>query len=508
MRSPLARLPSLARPHRWEPARPDLPAQLPEAVRVTVVGGGIAGVSAALLLAERGAAVTLLEAAPQLGGRLSAWPRTIADGSRHLVEHGFHGFFGQYYTWRDILRRIEPDLAFLKPIARYPIASRAWGEENFTNLPGTPPLNLLALIARSPSLHLGDLRAMDGNAALPLLAYDRAETYARFDGMSAAELLDSLGLPERARTMLFDVFAHSFFNHEKDMSAAEMLMMFHFYFLRNPAGLDMDAPDADYETAIWSPLAAQLEALGVDIRVGARVDAIEPGWRVVLEDRTTVGAEHVVIAADPSSTRSLVLGSPGLCASAPILAEQMESVATTAPYAVARFWVDRDASPERAAFTGVAQEPTLDSISLFHRLERASTQWAQRTGGAIVELHAYAADEGVTAPVLAERMWGEMCGLWPEMREARIVDSDVRVGRDAPAFGVGSDATRPGVRTDAAGLHLAGDWVKMPFPSALMERSASSAALAANAVLAGYGARPVPLSTIPVRGLLAGRRPR
>ena len=73
-----------------------------------MVGGGIAGVSAAVVLAERGVAVTLLEAAPTLGGRLGAWPHTLPDGTEQVVEHGFHAFFRHYYTWRDILRRIDP----------------------------------------------------------------------------------------------------------------------------------------------------------------------------------------------------------------------------------------------------------------------------------------------------------------------------------------------------------------------------------------------------------------
>jgi isorenieratene synthase len=493
-------------PYGYVRPRPDLPRAVREERSVVVVGGGIAGVSAALLLAERGLRVTLLERAPQLGGRLAAWPRRIADGSRHLVEHGFHGFFRQYYTWRDVLRRIDPELAFLRPLGRYPIVSRRWPEENFTGLPGLPPVNLLALVARSPSLRLRELRGVDGAAALPLLAFDRTATYRRFDAVPAGEFLDSLGMPERARAMLFDVFAHSFFNREAEMSAAEMIMMFHFYFLRNPEGLDLDAPDQDYETAIWAPLAAQLDALGADVRTSAEVDHVEPGWSVVLTGGGRVRADAVVLAADPAASRRIAAASPALAAAAPRLAAQLATVATTAPYAVARLWTDRDAAPQRAAFTGVSQEETLDSVSLYHRLERASAQWARRTGGAVVELHAYAAPDGVDAATAADRMRRELAALWPETAAMTVLDVDARVGHDAPAFGLGSDATRPGVESDADGLYLAGDWVRMPFPCALMERAAASAALAANVVLRRAGAAPVPVRTVPPRGLLARRR--
>ena len=494
------------RAHRVVRSRPDLPRTVATPVTAVVVGGGIAGVTAALLLAERGVRVTLLERAAQLGGRLAAWPSTLPDGTRHMVEHGFHGFFRQYYNWRNVLRRIDPSLSFLQPAGRYPIISQEWPEESFAGLPKTPPANLLALLARSPSMRLRELRGLDGTAALPLLSYDREETYRSFDDVSAKDFLDSLGMPPRARAMLFDVFAHSFFNHQEDMSAAEMLMQFHFYFLRNPEGLDFDAPTQDYETAIWTPLARQFEALGGKIRTGATVESVEPGWTVTLDDGERLTADHVVLAADPGAARTIAAASPGLAGHAPELAAQLAAIETTAPYAVSRLWTDRDCRPERAVFSSVSREATLDSVTLYHRIERAAGQWARRIGGSVIELHAYAAPTGLEAAELTKRMWTELGGLWPETVDMTILHVEERVGQDAPAFNVGSDAGRPGVVTDADGLYLAGDWVRMPFPSALMERAAASAILAVNAILERYGVGPNQVWSVAPRGLLARGR--
>ena len=47
------------------------------------------------------------------------------------------------------------------------------------------------------------------------------------------------------------------------MSAADLVAMFHFFFLANPEGLGMDAPHADYETAIWAPLTCYLDQIAV-----------------------------------------------------------------------------------------------------------------------------------------------------------------------------------------------------------------------------------------------------
>ena len=240
------RLRRVSRPHHHVRARPDLPQRVEPEASALVVGGGIAGVSAALVLAERGVKVELLEAAPHLGGRLGTWDRRLADGSEVVVEHGYHGFFRQYYTLRDILRRLDPDLGFLRDVGGYPIASRpsvGWEPEDFTALPRTPLLNLVALVLRSPSFKLGELRHVNADEALAMLHYDPVRTYAEHDHRSAAELLDSLGFSDRGRAMLFEVFAHSFFNVEQRYSAAEFLAMCHFYFTANPEGLGHGRPD-------------------------------------------------------------------------------------------------------------------------------------------------------------------------------------------------------------------------------------------------------------------------
>ncbi len=486
------------------------PRSVPIDVSAVVVGGGIAGCAAAVVLAERGVAVTLLEARPYLGGRAGAWPHTLPDGSTQTVEHGFHAFFRQYYNLRALLRRVDPTLSFLRPVPDYPIVSRRWPDESFAGLPTLPPFSLLPLVLRSPSMRLRDLRAMDGAAALPLLAYDRVATYAGYDDVPASDLLDALCLPERARAMLFDVFAHSFFNPEAEMSAAEMIMMFHFYFLGNPEGLLFDLPDRDYDSCIWSPLTTYLKVRGAAVRTNAPVHTIEAGaiggWRVSTVDGALVEAPHLVLAADPAALQGLLDRSPALATAGPGLARQVRALRTTAPYAVARFWLDGDVAPGRQPFSGVSGEPTLDSIAVYSRFEAQATDWGRRTGGSVIELHAYAAPAGVEADELAGRMWTELRALWPETASLGRLHVDARVGVDAPAFAPGSDAVRPGVRTDAPGVRLAGDWVRLGFPSALMERAAASGFLAAGDILTAVGAQGEPVTCVPHRGLLARRR--
>ncbi|MEH1055735.1 FAD-dependent oxidoreductase [Micromonospora sp. CPCC 206171] len=482
--------------------------RVPRPAEAVVVGGGIAGISAAVVLAERGVAVTVLEAAPTLGGRLGAWPEVLTDGTQ-LVEHGFHAFFRQYYNWRAILRRVDPGLDFLKPIPGYPILSGQWPTEEFGRLPPAPPLNLLALLLRSPSLRLADLRRMDSDAALPLLSYHPERTYAEFDTTTADQLLTSLKLPDRARAMLFDVFSHSFFNREAEMSAAEMIAQFHFYLLGNPEGLTFDCPDEDYATAIWQPLTRHVEKHGgrvVTEAAATRLDREPGGWRVRTADGSAYRAAHVVLAVDPPALAALIAASPGLPGAAPRLVARMPAFGRPGPpYAVARYWMDGDVRADRAVFSGVSRQSTLDSVTLYHRLENSSRRWAERTGGSVVELHAYACDEGVPAEELAERMRVELTTLWPEAAGLRVRELRARVEAQAPAFTPGSHAERPGVRTDANGLYLAGDGIRTEFPSALMERAAATGIIAANHILRAEGAAAEPVRSVRPRGLLARR---
>src|SRR4051812_39472141 len=68
---------------------------LPQTPHVVVVGAGIAGLSAATALAERGVTVDVLEREPYLGGRVGGWTDTLSDGNPVAMNRGFHAFFRQ-----------------------------------------------------------------------------------------------------------------------------------------------------------------------------------------------------------------------------------------------------------------------------------------------------------------------------------------------------------------------------------------------------------------------------
>lgn len=480
--------------------------------RVVVIGGGLAGCAAATVLAERGVPVTVIEKERHLGGRVGAWDDRLADGTAFQMERGFHAFFRQYYAVRALLRRVDPTLACLRPLEDYPLLGPDGWRESFARLPRRTPLNLIALVRRTPSMRLRDLAGVRIARAAQMLAFDPDETYARWDRVTARDYLDSLGFPPRARRMLFDVFAHSFFNPEEEYSAAELLAMFHFYFLGNPEGLVFDVLREPFSTALWAPLRAYLEARGVRFASGEEARAVRrsgnEGARFVVEcgRATRHEASAVVLAVAVPALRAIVEASPELGDAS--WRAKIRALEVTRPFAVWRLWLDRPLRADRAPFAGTSGfgAGLLDNVSIYEALEGESAAWARRTGGSIVELHAYAVDPAMDEAAIRRALADEWHQAYPEARAARVLEDRFLLRRDCPAFAPGSHASRPGVETGVRGLRLAGDFVRLPFASALMERAVVSGFRAGNGIAAELGARgrDEPLRTVPRRGMLAG----
>jgi isorenieratene synthase len=472
-------------------------------LHVCVIGGGLAGVAAATVLSERGARVTLFEREASLGGRVSGWPDRL-DGTPFDMERGFHAFFRHYYNLRRLLRRIDPPLRKLMPLEDYPILGPDGFRESFAGVPRRPPFNLMAVVWRTPTMRLRDTLRINHRAARAMLAFDAERTYTAYDEITAKDYLDSLRFPPRARQMLFDVFAHSFFNPEEEFSAGELLMMFHYYFLGNPEGLVFDVLTEPFRAAIWQPFEELLQSNGVTLRLRLPVDALEGGpdgrWRVRANGEAVI-ADAVVLALDVPGLKTLVGASPRLGDGA--WRQSIEALEVTRPFAVWRLWLDRPLDAGRAPFAGTTGFGLLDNISLYHLFERDSRSWAERHGGAVAELHGYAIDPGLDEQAIRADLLAQLHAVYPETRGATILDERFLLRRDCPAFPPGCFAGRPGVRTPFPGVVLSGDFVKIPFPSALMERACTSGILAANEILSERGVGCEPVRTIPERGLLA-----
>jgi isorenieratene synthase len=474
--------------------------------RVAVVGGGIAGIAAALALAERGVRVQLLEREQQLGGRLRGWPTTLADGSTVTMSRGFHAFFRQYYNLRALLRRADPLGRALAPMADYPLVDANGYRDSFQGLPRTPPWNALAFVLFSPTFRWRDLISrIDPVAALPLVDVSVPEIYQRLDGQDAMTFLERVRFPEAARHLAFSVFSRSFFADPRELSAAELVTMFHIYFLGSAEGLVFDVPTEPFPQALWDPMGSYLAELGVRVCCGAAVEQVAPGHERRFTVRTgneTAEVDAVVLATDVSGLQALLEASPEL-GEAPWRA-RIAALRSAPPFLVSRLWLERPVRPERPGFLGTSGFGPLDNVSVLERFEGEAARWARRTGGSVVELHAYAL---TTDPEQGKRrLIDELNRVYPETAAATIVDARHELHADCPLFAPGTFGDRPTVATGDPAVVLAGDLTRVDLPVALMERAATSGFLAANALLARWGLRGHPLWTVPIRGRLAPLR--
>ncbi|WP_367129303.1 FAD-dependent oxidoreductase [Saccharothrix sp. HUAS TT1] len=463
--------------------------------RVAVVGGGIAGVAAAVALAERGVRVVLHERHDQLGGRVRGWTTPTGE----TMTRGFHAFFRQYYNLRALLRRADPDLARLRPVADYPLLHANGTRESFARLPLTPPWNVAGFVLRSDTFALRDLARMDTRAATALFDVSLPRTYAELDDVDADRLLRDIRFPDAARHLAFEVFSRSFFAHPSALSAAELVTMFHIYFLGSSEGLLFDVPDDPYPAAIWEPMREHLLALGVEVRTGSAVERVTrraDGLRVTAGDEQDVDA--VVLAMDVKGLRALTGASPDLVT--PQWRARVADLRTTPPFLVSRLWLDRPARADRAPFLGTSGFRWLDNVSVLDHFEGEARDYRDRTGGSVVELHAYALDEGCDQDAVATGLARELEAVYPELAGARVRQAEHVLSADCPLFAPGSFTARPTVTTPDPAVVVAGDLARVDLPVALMERAATTGFLAANALLDRWGLRGHDLWTVPNRG--------
>lgn len=438
-----------------------------------VVGGGLAGVTAALQLADAGVRVTLVEGRPRLGGLAFSFRRGDLT-----VDNGQHVYLRCCTAYRWFLDRVEG--AHLAPLQNRldvpvldvaPASGPRLGRLRRTALP--VPLHLAAGLAGYPHLSLAE-RAGVGRAALALKRLDPADP--ALDGIDFGTWLGRHGQSPRAIDALWDLVGVATLNATApNASMGLAAMVFKTGLLSEPGAADIGWAHVPLGELHDTLARKALDSAGVRTELSTRVRSIsraEHGrWHVEV-DGERLDADSVVLAVPQRETHTLL---PEGALEDP---DRLLDIGT-AP--ILNIHVLYDRKVLRRPFFAALGTPVQ---WVFDRTDAAGLK-----DGQYLALSQSAAQDEIDTPVadLRERYLPELERLLPAARGARVRDFFVtreRTATFAPAPGVGR--LRPGARTRAPGLYLAGSWTATGWP-ATMESAVRSGFSAAGAALSTLG---------------------
>ena len=434
-------------------------------MRAVVIGGGLAGLTAAIALAEQGAEVTLLEAKPRLGGATCSFNR---DGL--IVDTGQHVFLRCCTAYQGLLGKlgmtahapVQPrfDVTVLAP-------GRAAARLHRTALPA--PLHMLPGLAGFSLLTRSE-RAKVSLAALAMRRVNPADPAT--DTVRFGDWLARHGQSEHARRVMWDLFTISALNIAGDDASLSLAAtVVKTGLLGDKDAADIGVPALPLGELHGDAAASLLTRLGARIHLGTKAAAIElassPSFRVVLARGRdaglpdVIGADAVVLAVPPEQAARLI-------------------PAGSLPTATVNAWSGLGASPIVNVHViydrKVMDLPFAAGVNspVQWVFDRTAISALKNTGfsgpGQYLAVSLSAGDEYVDMPVadLRERFVPALAALLPAARDANVAEFFVTRERRATfRQAPGSGALRPPAGTKLPGLVLAGAWTDTGWPDTM-----------------------------------------
>ena len=416
-------------------------------MRVHVVGGGLAGLSAALALADAGRSVTLNESGPACGGRCRSYHDRVLgvrlDNGNHLMLSGNHDAFA-------FLRRLGTEATLDGPDrAMFPFVDLATGER-WTLAPddGRLPWWVLSSRRRVPGTGLGDYLSL-------------ARLIAAGSDATVADCVRPGALADRLLTPL----AVAILNTVPERGSARLLTaVFRESLLRGGHACVPAFPREGLSESFVDPAVAALARLGAELRMGYRVNALglEDGRVSGLsgpDGARALGPEDEMVLAVPAPVATALL--PGLAA-----ADSFESIVNV------HF---------RTEWTsGVADIGTARFVGLVHSM----AEWVFLKDGVVsVTISAANRFEHLDADDITARIWRDVVAalglpVGEAMPPARLVREKRATFEATPE----QQRRRAPARTSVANVTLAGDWTATGLP-ATIEGAIRSGRTAADLIL-------------------------
>ncbi len=424
-------------------------------LKVAVIGGGYAGMAAAVELAARGVQVDVFEASRTLGGRA----RAVELREGVTADNGAHILVGAYRETLRLMRLVGADPEGL--LQRMPLHLEYPGRFRLAAPTLPAPLHLAWALLAARGITLGE--------KLAAIAFMNALKASRFrlpEDTTVGELLDRHRQSSNLRRFLWEPLCVAALNTPAAQASAQVFANV----LRDSLGAgrqasDLLLPRVDYSALFPEPAARYVESRGGWVRRGHRVQRlVRKGGGFAVDDFS--GYDKAIIAVAPHHLSALLADWPSL---AP-LAEQVGALAYEPIVTVYL------AYPE--------------SVSLTYPMLGLAEGWGQwvfdrgrlcgQAGLLAVVISAHGPHEAVDADTLADRVHAEVATLLPGLpppRWSRVITEK------RATFTCTANLRRPPGRTAEPGLFLAGDYVAGDYPATL-EGAVRSGIAAAESALA------------------------
>jgi squalene-associated FAD-dependent desaturase len=410
-------------------------------MRVAVVGGGLAGLSAALELVDSGHEVTVLEARPTLGGAVQTLPEREGDPPPP-PDNGQHIALGCFTEYLRFLDRVGESSSYRRQRLSLPVV----GEDASVAAISRSPLSILRYRHLPAGQRVGVVRT--------LLALRRAEGG---DGETFGALLRRLGATDLQIDRFWDVFVRPALNLRTDEASAEMgVFTVRTALLGKAAAADVILPARPLGEMHGDAAGRALEAAGATVSTNHRVERLDE-----------LDSDATVVALPPAESAHL-LGEP-------------EPALEPSPIVSVHLLFDRALLPSPlAALLGSPAHWVFDRGALTgHPPERGQYLTVVASG----------------VPDLLEIRGRGLVDLMAEELTGRLGHAELlwsRVSREpyaTVALRPGTAGERRGTDTDRPGVVRAGTWTDTGWP-ATMESAVRSGLAAARRINGMRAVRP------------------
>jgi squalene-associated FAD-dependent desaturase len=465
---------------------------------VVVIGGGLAGIAAALDCAQAGARVTLVEVRRRLGGAAYSFER---DGLR--VDNGQHVFLRCCTAYRGLLARLGSEHGVvLQERLRIPVLSP--GREpvvlHRSALPA--PLHLAGALMRYRHLTLGQ-RLRAARAALALGRLDPDDE--ALELKTLGEWLTAHGQGPDAVAALWDLIALPTLNLPAAQASLGLgAFVFKTGLLASASAGDIGFHERPLSETIAEPAARALARAGIEVRMGWRAERIErTGWGFQVRGPGAGGAPNTpgVLGTGDMPNAPDTFDAPDMPNGPGTL--DARAVIVAVPHARAAGLL-QTLAPEIAGRLSRIESSPIVNVHVVYDRPVCEHRFAAGVGTPVQYLFDRTAAGGVppgcqylavslsgaeremqmSVDALRERYLSALSALFPRARHARV-ETFFATREHAATFRAapGVARLRPGAQTPAPGLVLAGAWTDTGWPATL-EGAVLSGHAAARAALA------------------------